>query len=91
MIGFIPIDVRYPVHMSDKKLSFLIKKLSKELGIDEHNERNVDIIFKNLTFRHKEYQRMNSAVLRSNVATEFNNLVSNGNICCISLTIDCSY
>ena len=61
--------------MTDKKLSFLVRKISKEIGISEHTDKNVDVIFRNLTFQNKEYQRRNAGQLRSLVSSELTDMV----------------
>jgi hypothetical protein len=61
--------------MTDKKLTFLVKKISKEIGISEHSDKNVEIIFRNLTFQNKEYARKNTGVLRGLISTELRDSV----------------
>jgi hypothetical protein len=56
--------------MTDKKLTFLVRKLSKELGITEHTEKNVDIIFRNITMQNQEYRLKNAGIVRSLVSSE---------------------
>ena len=68
--------------MADRKLSFLVRKISKEVGISEHTEKNVDIVFRNLTLQNKEYQRKNAGEIRSLVSSELSELVSAAHIMC---------
>ncbi len=65
------INIRYMMSdRTDKKLSFLVKKISKELGIQDDSHRSVDIIHKNLVLQYVEYSRKNAEQLKANIANE---------------------
>lgn len=66
--------------MSDKKVSFLVRKLAKDLGIKDYNEKNIETIFKNLLFQNAEYRKKNNAQIRQCVSDELYEFITNVSI-----------
>ena len=62
--------------MVDVKLSFLVKKISKEVGVKEYTDKSVDILYKNLSFQNREYQRRNVSQLKDSIASCLQDMVS---------------
>jgi hypothetical protein len=66
--------------MADRKIAFLVRKLARELGIKDFNEKNIETIFKNLLFQNAEYRKKNSSQIRQCVSDELYDFITSVSI-----------
>ena len=59
--------------MVDRKLSFLVEKISREFGIFDSTDANVDIVYRNILISNREYQRRSAVDVRSAISSVLKN------------------
>ena len=66
--------------MTDKspdKLKYLVEKLAEQLGVLENNDKNVEVVYKNLIFKNKEYLAKNGSALKSLISAKLTDILTN--------------